>query len=241
MTVPRGVVTKIKFACLALIGSLLCGGLLVVWMTSMPGKSFAGAQPPLSAKELAIQHNLKRHIEMLATQIGVRNRSKPAKLAEAAEYIAASLGELGYKVSRQEYQADGSWICNIEAELPGTTKADEIILLGAHYDTTNISPGANDNGSGIAGVLELARLFAGKNQSRTIRFVAFTYEEPPYFATVNMGSAQYADRCASRNENIVAMIALETFGFYSDQPNSQSYPLPLLHSCIQEKLLKFAT
>lgn len=194
----------------------------------MPGKSFAGAQPPLSANELEIQHNLERHINKLATEIGVRNMSKPAKLAETAEYIATNLSNLGYKVARQEYSADGALVCNIEAELSGTTKADEIILLGAHYDSANISPGANDNASGVAGVLELARLFAGKNQSRTIRFVLFTYEEPPYFATVNMGSAQYADRCAARNENIVAMIALETFGYYNDTPNSQSYPLPFL-------------
>ena len=89
------------------------------------------------------------------------------------------------------------------------------------------SPGANDNGSGIAGVLSLAKAFSTKSPSRTIRFVAFVNEEPPFFWTKKMGSYVYAKRCKERKENIIAMMSLETIGCYSDKEKSQHY-FPLL-------------
>src|SRR5256886_8032763 len=113
---------------------------------------------------------------------------------------------------------------NIEAEISGAHP--EIILIGAHYDSVCGSPGANDNGSGVAAMLALARRFAGKTTQHTLRFVAFVNEEPPYFLGGDMGSFVYASRCKSRGDKISAMISLETIGYFSDAPRSQTYPAP---------------
>jgi Zn-dependent M28 family amino/carboxypeptidase len=100
---------------------------------------------------------------------------------------------------------------------------DQIIIVGAHYDSVLGSPGANDNGSGVASLLEISRLLAGKKPARTVRLVAFTNEEPPW---LDMGSRVYASRSRGRKENIVGMLSLETMGYYSEAPNSQEYPFP---------------
>src|SRR2546430_16717727 len=113
---------------------------------------------------------------------------------------------------------------NIEAEISGAHP--EIILIGAHYDSVVGSPGANDNGSGVAALLALARKFAGKTTEHTLRFVAFVNEEPPYFLSDEMGSFIYARRCKARGDKIPVMISLETIGYFSDVPNSQTYPSP---------------
>jgi Zn-dependent M28 family amino/carboxypeptidase len=109
----------------------------------------------------------------------------------------------------------------------GSAQADEIIVVGAHYDTAEGAPGADDNGSGVAGVLELARSFAGKRATRTIRFVLFGTEEPPSFPTSAMGSRHYADAARARGDRIVAMLAIESIGYYDSDPGSQRYPFPL--------------
>ena len=110
---------------------------------------------------------------------------------------------------------------NIETEIRGTRP--EIIVIGAHYDSVFGSPGANDNGSGVAALLALARRFAGKPTGQTLRFVAFVNEEPPYFQT-EMGSYVYASRCKAHGDRISAMMSLETIGYYSNAPRSQTYP-----------------
>ncbi|HYW79671.1 MAG TPA: M28 family peptidase, partial [Thermoguttaceae bacterium] len=111
-------------------------------------------------------------------------------------------------------------------EILGTTWADEIVVVGSHYDTVVGTPGANDNTSGVAALLALARRFTQKKTDRTLRFVALVNEEPPYFQSETMGSRVYARRCAERRENIVAMLSLETIGYYDDAEGSQNYPPP---------------
>jgi Zn-dependent M28 family amino/carboxypeptidase len=113
---------------------------------------------------------------------------------------------------------------NIEAEIPGNRP--EIIVIGAHYDSVFGSPGANDNGTGAAATLALARRFASAKPKHTLRFVAFVNEEPPYFLSGEMGSLVYARRCKERGDKISAMISLETIGYFSDAPDSQTYPSP---------------
>jgi Zn-dependent M28 family amino/carboxypeptidase len=108
--------------------------------------------------------------------------------------------------------------------LPGSAKASEIVVVGAHYDTVDECPGADDNASGVAALLELARLLKDSHPARTIRFVAFVNEEPPWFQTDNMGSLVYAKAVRAKNENVVAAVSLESIGMYSDQPGSQQYP-----------------
>src|SRR5690606_24455686 len=115
---------------------------------------------------------------------------------------------------------------NIEAELTGETQPEQIVIVGAHYDTAPGTPGANDNASGVAALLALARRFAHSRPEKTLRFVAFTNEEPPYFQTPSWGAWVYARRCRQRGEKLVAMLSLETIGYYTDEPNSQQYPAP---------------
>jgi Zn-dependent M28 family amino/carboxypeptidase len=191
----------------------------------MPGKSWSDPVPPLSAEEQLIQNKLKRHVEMLAHQIGERNVWHAEALAAAALYIRNTLEDLGYLVRVQPFDSQGLTVQNLEVELPGAAP-EEIVVVGAHYDTVAGGPGANDNASGIAALLEIARLLAGKSHARTLRLVAFVNEEQPFSETEEMGSRVYAERSRQRGEMIKAMISLETIGYYTDQPASQHYPFP---------------
>lgn len=163
---------------------------------------------------------LHDHVRTLAGDIGERNVFRPGTLARAAEYIEAEWRKQGYEVARQDC---GNASQNLEVTRPGNR---EIIVIGAHYDSVAGSPGANDNGSGVAALLELSRVFIRQPTARTIRFVAFANEEPPFFKTPQQGSHVYARACRQRRDDVRAMIALETMGFYSDTPGSQSYPFP---------------
>ncbi len=121
----------------------------------------------------------------------------------------------------------GAEVVNIEAVLKGTSRAGEVVVVGAHYDSFYGLNGADDNGSGVAGVIALARRLACCPQPRTIRFVLFVNEEPPAFWTPDMGSWVYAKGCRAAGDTIVGMLSLESIGCYSDQPGSQHYPPPL--------------
>jgi peptidase M28-like protein len=214
---------------LALLASLIA--LIAVisygWLIHMPGRSYSGKFLPLRAAEQRCRDELKRHVEMLAGEIGERHLLEPAQLSAAAEYLRADLSASGYEVHRQAFQVNSQECYNLEVELPGTVRPEEIVIVGAHYDSAYGTPGANDNASGSAATLALARTFAGENRGRTIRFVLFVNEEPPYFQTPSMGSVVYAKRCRERDENVTAMLSLETIGYYSDEPGSQNYPFPI--------------
>jgi len=118
---------------------------------------------------------------------------------------------------------------NLSVELEGSTLPDEILVVGAHYDSCAGLPGADDNASGVAAMMELSRLFAGADvrPARTLRFIAFTNEEPPHFQGETMGSLVEAKRSAAAGEDIVGMLSLECLGYFSDDPGSQKYPAPL--------------
>ena len=196
------------------------------WASLMVGKSYSGRFLPLSEKEKFISSNLHDHVFMLAGEIGERNIWLPKKLNAAAAYIEKIWQEQNFAVQRQEYETRGVKSANLIIEITGTTLHDQIVIIGAHYDSVLGSPGANDNGSGVAALLEISRLLVGIKPARTIRFVAFTNEEPPFFLRRDMGSRVYASNARSRKENIVAMLSLETMGYYSEVPDSQDYPFP---------------
>ncbi len=184
--------------------------------------------PAADEKLTALADELRRDVAHLAGEIGERNvLNRPKELAAAADWIEAEFKSAGYTPQRQEYQVSGVTCCNLEVEIVGKARAEEIVVVGAHYDTVVGTPGANDNTSGVAATLALARRFAKRDSDRTLRFVAFVNEEPPYFQTDQMGSWVYAHRCRQRGENIVAMLSLETIGYYDDTPGSQNYPAPL--------------
>ncbi len=193
----------------------------------MPGTSYRGVLPQLTEQELTFRTWLRRDVETLAGHIGERNLSQYAQLQQAAAFIAAELGKAGYAVGRQSYQVEGRPCENLEVQLTGSGHAEEIVIIGAHYDSVFGSPGANDNASGVAALLTIARALAEIRPARTLRFVAFVNEEPFFFQTDSMGSVVYAQRSRARRERIVAMLSLETIGYYTEARGSQHYPLPL--------------
>jgi Zn-dependent M28 family amino/carboxypeptidase len=196
------------------------------FMIRMPGRSHEGPIAPLSPEERALAEELEKDVRELAGRIGERSIRRPRALAEAAEFIERSLTATGLRVRR--LRVDALAADNVEAELAGSDPAAGIVVVGAHYDTVEGCPGANDNGTGVAAMLALARRFATTRPARTLRFVAFPGEEPPTFETDAMGSAAYAKACRANGETIVAMLSLETLGCYSDAPGSQHFPIPLL-------------
>jgi len=204
--------------------------LILVWvlrMTLMPLKSYKGELAPLTVEETEISGHLSQHLKYLSETIGERNLSKVGTLEAAADYIRSSLQQEGYSVTEQTYSVGGQQVLNLEAKLVGSETGGETVVVGAHYDSVETSPGANDNASGVAAVLELARIFKGFRPRRTLRFVLFVNEEPPYFQTESMGSLVYARQLRRDHIPVSAMISLETIGCYSDAPGSQKYPVLL--------------
>ncbi len=172
----------------------------------------------------AISDRLRHHVERLAGDIGERNVWRPGTLRAAADYIRGEFAEIGYEAATQSYQAAGQSCDNIEVTVPGRSRSGEIIIAGAHYDTVQGSPGADDNASGIAGVIEIARQLQGAHPERTIKLVAFVNEEAPFFFFGAMGSKVYAEAARQRGDDIRVMLSLEMLGCYSDEPGSQAYP-----------------
>lgn len=198
---------------------------LLWFMVKVPGASHAGVLPALSAEEIRLAADLRRHVEAIASR--EHNVFHPRELEAAANYVEAALAGFGYRVEAQHFAAATGEVRNIEVEVKGAAQAGEIVLVGAHYDSVAGAPGANDNGSGVAAVLELARLLKDVRPARTLRFVLFVNEEPPFFQTDAMGSRVYVRRARERGERFAAMFSIETIGYYSDRPGSQRYPFPL--------------
>jgi len=218
--VPR----QILFSALRITIAVAAVLALLWWFgMRMPGKSIPKAAP-LSPDEVALRGELRASVQKLAGEIGERNMWHYPQLNSAADFIEDSFSRAGLRTRRDSYDMHGQACHNIEAEIPGAHR--EILLIGAHYDSVFGSPGANDNGTGVAATLALARRFAGRKPEHTLRFVAFVNEEPPYFLSDEMGSFIYAGRCKARGEKISAMISLETIGYFSDAPHSQTYPSP---------------
>jgi hypothetical protein len=222
---------RILFSALRITLAVVTILALLWWFgVRMPGKNISKAAP-LSSAEMALRGELVADVQILAGKIGERNMAHYPQLNAAADFIENSFSRAGLQSRRDSYDLHGQVCHNIEAEIPAAqgvavSKPPPIILIGAHYDSVFGSPGANDNGSGVAAMLALARRFAGKPLRHTLRFVAFVNEEPPYFLSGEMGSFIYAARCKVRGDKISAMISLETIGYFSDAPHSQTYPAP---------------
>jgi hypothetical protein len=211
----------VALAAAAVVAAVLAGAFM------MRRKPVARPLPPLTPEQQELRGRLRAHVEALASGIGERNVFRAGTLPRAAAYVERQLGARGERVERQAFTSREQEVLNLEVERGGTDKPREIVVAGAHYDTVIGSPGANDNGSGVAALLEVARMLHGRPLRRTLRLVAFVNEEPPAFQGDEMGSLRYARRCRDRGENVVAMLSLETIGYYSDAPHSQSYPAGL--------------
>ncbi len=217
---PRLLYRLLAYA-LALV-LILVGG--IFYMTFMPGTSHTGRPPSLTLEETQLGDRLRQHIRTLGGDIGERNVWREGTLATTADYIDAAFQSMGYAVISQAFTSEGIHVRNVEVGIDGGSRVDEVVVIGAHYDTVMGSPGANDNGSGVAALLEIARYLHDKPTARSLRFVAFVNEEAPFFYTRDMGSHRYARRAHERGENVVAMLSLETIGYYADTEASQRYP-----------------
>jgi Zn-dependent M28 family amino/carboxypeptidase len=174
-----------------------------------------------------LERKIKRHIQVLAVELGERNYVQHKNLGCAADYIREEFKSYGYEPTEQIYKIEDRPYRNIIVTKAGKDKKDKIIIICAHYDSVLGSPGADDNASGVAALLELARLFSQLDLNKTLKFIAFTNEEPPFYLTEYMGSFRYAKEAKKRRENIEAVLCLESIGFYSDNKSSQSYPFGL--------------
>ena len=157
-----------------LFGFLLLAALWIRTMVDMPGRSHSGPLPPLTGGEEGILRRLEKHVSILAGETGERNLWHYEALLAAADYIEKTLEELNFKVVSQVYEVEveGKKVRNLETEIAGSSQSGRIVLVGAHYDSVFGSPGANDNASGVAALLEIARLLAGKTVPDTVRLVA---------------------------------------------------------------------
>jgi hypothetical protein len=191
----------------------------------------AGPRPALSgamASELeALEARLMRHVQVLAGEIGERHLFRAAALDAAAGYIREVWARQGLVVREEPFEVHGRRCANLLVELPERGGSQELVVVGAHYDSVIGSPGANDNATGVAVLLELSRALRSARLARTLRLVAFVNEEPPFFQTEAMGSRRHARQARARGDAIVAMLSLETLGVYSARPGSQRYPFPL--------------
>ena len=172
---------------------------------------------------------LRIAVTKLTREIGIRSYQDLDKLEKSVKFISAELSSFGFHVATQSFKFAGHTYQNVIAELKGATFPEQVLVVGAHYDTVRTTPGADDNASGVAGLLGLARLFANRPLGKTVRFVAFALEEPPAYRTKNMGSYHYAASLTKASEQVNGMICLEMIGFFSDRPGSQHYPIPFMN------------
>jgi Zn-dependent M28 family amino/carboxypeptidase len=193
---------------------------VVAVLTVSPSSTSAAPAPDLAGR-------LRTHVSAIAAQ--EHNTATPLALERAASYIETALTQAGYTPTRQDYAAGGQRVRNIEVAVGNVAKGkrpERIFIVGAHYDSAPGAPGANDNGSGTAAVLELARMLKNVQlgAGTELRFVLFVNEEPPYFMGEEMGSMVHAAELKRQGQNVQAALVLETMGYYTDKPNSQQLP-----------------
>ena len=201
-------------------------GAFLAFTMLMPGRSHRGALPPLEAEQEKLATRLRADVTALVGASPERSQRLAGTLERGAGLIEKELQADGYAVTRLPYVSDGATIVNLEAVLAGGALAREVVVIGAHYDSAAWAPGADDNASGVAAMLAIAHALAASKHTpaRTVRFVAFVNEEPPFFWNEEMGSLVYAKACKARGDAIVAMLSLETLGYYRDEAGSQKYP-----------------
>ena len=211
-------------ALVALAAAAAAVAALLWYMVAMPGRSWSGPPPPPDDDLRRLAERLRAHVQAVGTR--EHNVWAPAELEAAAAYVERELAGAGYAVRREEFRSQGAPVRNVCAEIRGASRPGEIVVVGAHYDSVRGAPGANDNGSGVAAVLELARAAREWRPARTWRFVLFVNEEPPFYRTGEMGSHVHVAGARARGEGIVAMFSIETIGYYADGPGTQHYPFP---------------
>lgn len=187
---------------------------------------------------VALEQRLHQHVDRLAGLIGPRWIGKPAALQATVKLIETELVQSGYAVRHETYVASGASVSNLIVEITGTRTPERVFIVGAHYDSLPTTPGADDNASAVAALLEIAHMLHGCQPACTLRFIAFACEEPPHYHLEEMGSQHHARSCRTRNEQVVGMISLEMLGYFTDEPGSQKVPPTIprwLHSFFPQR------
>jgi Zn-dependent M28 family amino/carboxypeptidase len=171
---------------------------------------------------------LESHVRVLCDRFFPRDARHPENLDRAATYIRGEFERAGerLRVSEQSFEVEGKTYHNVLAQFGPDTR--ERIVVGAHYDVAGAIPGADDNASGVAGLIELAYLLNKAALPLRVELVAYTLEEPPYFTTEQMGSAVHAASLKRQGVAVRVMVSLEMIGYFTDAPDSQRFPLPVL-------------
>ncbi len=214
---------------LAVIGGLTFVYLsAVLWFSlAMPGPRLWAVPADFSSAQMRSAAKMEGHVRHLAGDIGPRHAGAPESILATLDYLEASWTMDDLRPTRHRFGPDNEDFYNVELTIPGTDLAHEWVVIGAHYDTEPQTPGANDNASGVAVLLELGQRLHKQRFRRSIRLVAFANEEYPWGMTENMGSFAYARRCHERGEDVYAMLSLDSVGYFDDQEGSQRYPEPL--------------
>lgn len=202
-------------------------------MLNLPHFSFT--RPLLEAPNadtIRVAAELRRDVEILASDIGPRGTFAPDRYDLAREFIISALQHAGHSPSLHTWTTMDVACSNIEITIRGTLRPDDLYVVGAHYDSVGGCPAANDNASGVAGLLWLARTLANHPPASTMRLVFFANEEPPFFSMNEMGSQIDAKRCIAAGWNVRGMCCLETIGCYSTAPGSQQWPNAILNTML---------
>jgi hypothetical protein len=217
--------TVITFALIAVV-LLAAIAAIANYSIVFPRQPWRGPLPPLSEEQRDLAQRLRAHVTAVASR--PHNIGFAANLEAAARAIEQRLASFGLSPAAQVYEVDGHSVRNIEVVIePAAGPARTTYVIGAHYDSPDDSPGANDNGTGVAALIELARLFAASPSGRDrLRLVFFVNEEAPWHKSAAMGSWRYAKQLSDAGEQLTGMLALETLGYFSDAPGSQKYPWP---------------
>ncbi|MCB0415326.1 MAG: M28 family peptidase [Bdellovibrionales bacterium] len=183
---------------------------------------------PESVADKVSLDNLEQHVHFLSSLSPRRSFENVESLNSAADYITKTLTSYGYEPHYQKYKVDGREYKNIIVSLNPSDQPK--LIMGAHYDSHENTPGADDNASGVSGLLELARISKQQESQipRPVDFVFYTLEEPPAFRTQNMGSYVHAQSLKDKNEKIDLMVSIEMIGYFNNAKGSQHYPLPQL-------------
>lgn len=200
---------------------------IVIFMSLLVGLWFWVTQPLLSRATPSLDRTveparLEAHVRKLSVELTPRDESHIENLDQVAAYIKNEFSQTTASVSEQPYRVKGKSYRNVIAQFG--PESEERIIVGAHYDTAGPLPGADDNASGVAGLIELARLLGHQPPPMRVELVAFTLEEPPYFGTTGMGSSVHTESLRQQNVRVRAMFSLEMIGYFSDAHNSQHFP-----------------
>ena len=204
---------------------LIAAIFLLLWIVGLPPSDLT---PPVDSMKNPVEpFRLQEHVRKLSEEFVPRDSEHRENLLQTAKYIQDALQPYAAKVAFQCYGVNGRQYVNVIAEYGPAT--NNILVVGAHYDAFSVYPGADDNASGVAGLIELGRLLKQLNLRCRVELVAYSLEEPPFFASQYMGSAVHAHRVKKAGKTVELMIALEMIGYFTEKNDSQKYIVPLLH------------